>query len=237
MIAYRLLQAHHVGMATIGHTEMFTRLHALPIGDKGGYNITTLVADMLEFKRLMRLLDWDGTKSGDVRCFYVPSPHALHVGFFQASGSSREAFIGVPFPMHWLEADALDIVDTQAVERTKAKMQGQEWTEGEPIEHRGWSTSKKGNLWTIINGTNCVVLSEGNRYVGLLRGNDTNVIKTRYFNTEKEAADYIERNYRQLIIPWTKGQTRYEDAEPLNLDDPITQDVQPEVDDEDFNLS
>lgn len=213
MYAYRLSVLHNLDLASIDYSVMRDRLRSVPLHKIMGYSHLMLDKDRDHFMKLIKLLNWNGTMAGTIRCFAGISPHSFTVGFLLCSGTSPEVFVGAPQPLPHLNDDAIDRTDSDEKARTIAGMTGQEWIEGKPVAHNGWRISAKGNWWTTIDGTNCVVVlgPSAGTFIGLLRGGGNNRITTREFTAPANVMDYIEKNYRSLVKQWM---TSDDDNEP-----------------------
>jgi hypothetical protein len=222
MFVYRLTKCPNFTLASVPFDVMRNKMLNVPAMKLVGYSPTALDEDKKLFFDTIKLIGWNGSKGGELMCYAVPYPHTFNVGFLLQNGTNPAVFVGYPFPLDYLNEEADDRTDSMEKARTIAAMQGKDtepYGSAAPISHADWRRSYKGNMWTTIEGTNCVVLPEGSGFRALLRGGGTNTITSKVFPTEAEVIAYVMNNYRNLIKPWLMGRMNAVASADLFIED------------------
>ena len=205
MYVYHLKTLPNYNLLSVPIDVFLRNMQRLPVRSIQGYSPGGLEADRVEFSKLIKLIGFNGIVTSGVRVFLGVNPLVLTPGFILIQATDGHAFVGSPHELPHLNSEAIDRTDSDEKARTIAGMLGHEFTEqeGPPVTFPGWKISQKGNLWTTIEGVNCVIVEDNPRgHIGLLRGDGHNRIATRSFNTTQEVADYIVRRFRTLIKVW-----------------------------------
>lgn len=166
-----------------------------------GWGRTTFDAATKIALDLCRHIDWDGTWFGQMRYFTVPGIHELALGYmFQ--DIQRRTFIvspiSLPHMAKGLDWDAMvsheEINQAQRAVRT-----------GEIAKPRAtvepWQVSRKGNLFTKVNGCSVTVFDTDKGYKAICNPINREPIYTRTFPTQTECCAYVEEHWYDIIDP------------------------------------
>ena len=166
-------------------------------------------------KLMARALGWDDTMVDPIRCFIMPGPTNFMVGYLLTQATSNQRYVISPMPLAYL----IDQIDWDAhtsieeVQKMRAALTGQAAIERPPIRAGDWSVSRKGNMFTQINGANVTIfpLKGGTGYKGIISTPNTDrKIFTQVFQTEHEAAQHIIKNFYEIVKTWGAPTDEYD---------------------------
>jgi len=181
-------------------------------GATGTNTVSTLAADVDEAQRLAINIGWDGSVPGDIHVFAVPGGAEVMLGFL-----IREALTGRLFIVSPIELPHLDKfvtwdgkINSDEVGRTIAGLEGRVYVPPtKRAEHEEWRRSRKGNLWTTIDGCNVTVIPNTDRmtgakaqFIALIRNNEGKLIKTASFQSERLCCEYVDESFYHLTESW-----------------------------------
>lgn len=173
-------------------------------------NDVTFTAAMTLTFELFKHIGWDGTRTGEVRCFTIPGLYSMMVGLIITDLQGR-LFVASPIPLPHIERD-LDWdarVSHEEIQQARRAVKTGHLDKVEKPTPRvgagGWRTSQKGNLWASVNGINVTVIPQGSGYCALIRkpgSTGTNqLIRTKVLPTPQEVQRHVLREWYDIIDP------------------------------------
>lgn len=150
-------------------------------------------ADFGEAKMFAATLGWNETVA-TVRVFAIPCFETLSWGFMLTQANNGTVFIVSPIPLPHLDLHVEDEarMNSDTVVTAREAMQGIERAPRETFVSARWSRSRKGNMWTKLNGS-LVTVYENKRGTGY-----SAAIFTKSFPTEQDCAAFVVANYWTL---------------------------------------
>ncbi len=227
MWAYRLEPAkNQYGMArpiaqmreAIGRIWNETQTHNIDLTETLVDTPHQFEQDLKTAKAMARALGWD-TSTQDISCYLVPGPQSYLYGFIltQATGSQRYLISPVPLDYMNEHIDWNARTSTEEVVKMRQALDGSE-PERPPIKQTEWKLSKKGNNYCHINGALVTIFKNDGGGFKAIIGNDVAKLKTftNAFETEQAVAQYVTKNFYDLIKHWGLDGNSSNEANPFH---------------------
>ena len=155
-------------------------------------------------KNMAQSIGWDTSLGLEIECYLVPCVASNMVGFIITQATSGQRFLVSPVPLPYIaeHTDWDGQISEEEVTNISAALSG-EPVERPPPKVNPWNRSRKGNLYTTINGAQVTVFpaEDGFKAIIVAAGTDQRVY-THLFADENACGLYVERNFYEITRAW-----------------------------------